>query len=293
MDDRLFDRIVVADWSAAATPRRGADSIWMATADSSGCVIANIPTRFEALDAIVAAGVAGQRTLLAVDFSLGFPAGTATALGLVGTPWSSMWGLIDAEIVDDHRNRNNRFDVAARLNAAFRAQDADGGEGGPFWGCPPARADERLTMTKPARVERWPAEFRTVETRLRARGKRPFSSWQLSGVGAVGSQSLMGIATLVALCRRLGGDLSVWPFTTGLAAPPEGARLTVAEVWPSLWPVDIPPGMVKDAAQVEATATRLRRMDALGELAAAFGPSVPDAAVDVVCGEEGWILGVQ
>jgi hypothetical protein len=37
-------------------------------------------------------------TLVGVDFSLGYPAGTATALGLTGTAWSAMWALLAEEI---------------------------------------------------------------------------------------------------------------------------------------------------------------------------------------------------
>jgi precorrin-8X/cobalt-precorrin-8 methylmutase len=291
VNHRLFDRIVVVDWSAASTPKRGADSIWIAEVGDVDCTLDNVPTRRQALDVMADASIAGRRTLLAVDFSLGYPAGTAAALGLDGTPWRSMWALLGVEIDDDDRNRNNRFDVAARLNGRFA--HSNGTRAGPFWGCPPTRADERLTMTKPARDERWPGEYRTVERRLRALGKRPFSSWQLSGVGAVGSQSLMGIAILAALCERLAGALAVWPFTTGLCVPDPAVPLVVAEVWPSLWPVDIPPGMVKDAAQVESTAARLRRMDESGQLAAAFSPSVPPAVSAAVCHEEGWTLGVR
>ena len=124
----------------------------------------------------------------------------------------------------------------------------------------------------------------------RDRGHHPFPAWQLHGAGSVGSQSLVGIAGLERLRWNLGARMSIWPFTTGLR-PPVGTDVVVAEVWPSLWPVEVPVGVIKDAAQVEATARRLAAMDCAGDLARCFAPPVAaDACVEVVA-EEGWVLG--
>ena len=135
------------------------------------------------------------RTLLGVDFSLGYPAGTAEALGLSGTPWRAVWTLLSALVVDADDNANNRFEVAADLNRRI------GGGPGPFWGCPPSRRSPTLTTTK-TRPDPL-AEWRIVEAELRRGGHRPFSGWQLLGVGSVGSQSLVGIPRLAALERSL------------------------------------------------------------------------------------------
>lgn len=293
MSPPLFDRIVVVDWSANAAPKTGADSIWIAVADDRGCALSNPTTRREALREMAAVSQPGERTLLGVDFSLGFPSGTAELAGLVGVPWTTIWGHLGAAIVDDEKNNNNRFDVAAQMNQSMAAKPLEADTpAGPFWGCPPSRANTSLTATKPHRPEGWPPEWRAVERQLRSEGHRPFSCWQLLGAGAVGSQSLVGIAALDRLRWNLGSRVSVWPFDTGLDVPPV-TDVVVAEVWPSFWDVTVPPGVVKDAAQVEATARRLRQLDADGELGALFRPTVNDAVRSAVVDEEGWVLGVS
>jgi hypothetical protein len=288
----LFERIVVVDWSASSAPTTGADSVWIAVADAGasagagGIELSNPSTRRIALAEIAAAVDSVGSTLIGVDFSLGFPRGAAEALGLVGRPWRAMWELLGSAVSDDERNRNNRFAVASSLNA-----EVANGAAGPFWGCPPAQRTDYLTSTKPARTAAWPPEWRHVEARLRAEGLRPFSAWQLLGAGAVGSQSLVGIAALERLRQNLGERLCVWPFDTGMAAPTD-TDVVVAEVWPSRWPVTVPSDMVKDAAQVQATAQRLVDMNSEGTLGALFAPLVESSQLDDVLREEGWVLGV-
>ena len=288
----LFDRVVVVDWSAASAPKRGRDSIWVATIDEDGRTIENPATRHACEDRLRALLRAGsqERTLLGVDFSLGFPAGTATALGLSGDPWRSMWDLLASEIADDGRNRNNRFRVAADLNRRV-------GDGpGPFWGRPRKQVFDSLGMTKPVA----PAlpEWRVVERVLRAAGRRPFSSWQLLGAGCVGSQTLVGIPVIERLRRANPGRVHVWPFTTGLVAPMVGpGDVVVAEVWPSLIDIEAEvaggdqPGPVRDAVQVEALALHLAGLDGRGELGADFAPGVDAEVAHAVVAEEGWVLG--
>ncbi len=121
---------------------------------------------------------------------------------------------------DDARNRNNRFGVASELNARMGAAP------GPFWGCPPRAASASLTTTKPPPGPL--AEWRTVESVLRERGHRPFSSWQLLGAGAVGSQSLLGIPMVMRLRERFGGRLAVWPFEPADRGDRGGRGLAVA-----------------------------------------------------------------
>jgi hypothetical protein len=68
-----------------------------------------------------------------------------------------------------------------------------------------------------------------------------------------------------------------------------------AEVYPSLVKTVVPPGEVKDQAQVRATAEHFARLDEAGKLGAAFGPSKTapaDLVVDAET-EEGWILGAS
>ena len=292
MSPPLFDRIVMVDWSASATPKIGPDSIWIAVVEGATCTLSNPSTRRSALTEIAALAQPGQRTLLGVDFSLGFPAGTAELAGLVGVPWAAMWDELAASIIDEANNANNRFHVAARLNRSMAAEVlSDDAHPGPFWGCPPSKVGASLAPTKPISTDGWPDQWRTVEHRLRSDGHHPFSCWQLLGAGAVGSQSLVGIAGLERLRWNLGSRIAVWPFDTGLAVP-ASADLVVAEVWPSLWEVSVPAGVVKDAAQVESTARRLGKLDAAGELEPLFRPHVASAVESIVVEEEGWVLGV-
>ncbi len=282
----MFDRFVVVDWSANSTPKRGRDSIWIAVSEGDDVSVSNPSTRGAAerfLSGLIGAG-STSRTLIGVDFSLGYPGGTADALGLPGCAWESMAGLLGESIVDDDRNVNNRFEVAAALNSRITAT------GAPFWGCPPSRAGDTLTVTKPASFAPL-GEWREVESLLREQGHRPFSSWQLLGAGAVGSQSLLGIPMLHRLTAEFADRVSVWPFTTGLRAPVvDRGAVVFAEVWPSLLALDVGDGLVRDEAQVVALTEWLTGLDASGRLAELFAPGAVDAAR--VEQEEGWVLGV-
>ena len=285
----MFDRYVVVDWSANSTPKLGRDSIWIGVHDRSGRVsTTNLATRRSA-EAFLVELLEADRTaatLVGVDFSLGYPGGTATALGLSGTPWSAMWTMLSQQITDDERNRNNRFAVAARINERLT------GSAAPFWGCPPSAAGKCLTTTKP-RSGASLSEFRAVEAALRNRGHRPFSSWQLLGAGAVGSQSLVGIPVLDRLRNRFADRFDVWPYTTGLASPPSTRGvIVVAEVWPSMLDVGDTGELVRDAAQVDTTARWLAAADAAGELQAMFSPAISAETATVAAAEEGWVLGV-
>lgn len=282
-----FDRIVVVDWSANSTPKTGRDSIWFAEHDGATGTIrtSNISTRSVAVDLLVASANTSGRCLIAVDFSLGFPAGTAGALGLAATPWRAMWDLLAAMIEDDERNANNRFEVATALNERISPGP------GPFWGCHPSKANDRLTSTK-VPCDPLP-EWRTVEIGLRAAGRRPFAVWQLLGAGAVGSQTLLGVAAMSRFVERVaasGRTVDVWPFTSGLEVPT--ADVVLAEIWPTLVSVpdvSVEPGAtrVRDELQVEAVARHL----AAADLATSFTPEVSDDARGVVVAEEGWVLG--
>jgi len=285
----LFDRHVVVDWSANSTPKRGVDSIWIGICEGSTVTSANHPTRAAAIGHLAALidDPGARRLLLGIDASLGYPRGTAAALGLEGVPWAETWRLLGERITDDDRNANNRFAVAAELNRQL------GSPPGPFWGCPPAAVDRALASTKPTAPGPLP-EWRHVEDRLRAAGHRPHSSWQLLGAGSVGSQSLLAISHLDALRRCSGDRLAVWPFTTGLIAPDVGpGEVVVAEVWPSLvMSTARADGRVRDEAQVEDTAMWLAALDRRGELAESFRPDVGVDQVGTVVAEEGWVLGV-
>ena len=286
----MFDRYLVVDWSANSTPKLGRDSIWIGVHDRTGRVsITNLATRRSAEAFLVELFEVDPTatTLVGVDFSLGYPSGTAAALGLSGAPWSAMWTMLSEQITDDERNGNNRFAVAARINERVT------GSAAPFWGCPPLAAGRYLTTTKPHSGE-FLGEFRMVEAALRNQGRRPFSSWQLLGAGAVGSQSLVGIPMLARMRIRFASRLDVWPYTTGFD-PPSAApgAIVVAEVWPSMLDVADTGELVRDAAQVDTTAQWLAAADESGELQAMFSPEVSAEVATAATAEEGWVLGVR
>jgi hypothetical protein len=239
-----------------------------------------------------------RRVLLGVDMPYGFPAGFARLAGLhdAGTAsWWRTWCHLAASIVDTPDNANNRFDVAAALNAAI------GPGPGPFWGTTsPRHVRDSLSRTKaPGFPHGSLAERRHAELDVTRRTRlHPFSVWQLAGAGSVGSQTLVGIPVLHALRRHpaLVERSVVWPFESGFTDEPTGGRpgaIVHAEIWPSsLGRPDPALHPVKDAGQVIALATRLAELDAAGELAPRFAPSIDPTIVDAVLDEEGWILDV-
>jgi precorrin-8X/cobalt-precorrin-8 methylmutase len=285
----MFDRYVVVDWSANSVPKLGRDSIWIAVRDRTGEVsVTNLATRrsAEAFLTHLFVDEPAAITLLGVDFSLGYPAGTSAALELSGVAWSSMWAMLADRITDNDHNTNNRFAVAAEMNQQLT------GSASPFWGCPPSVAGEYLTTTKPSATGNL-AAFRHTEEVLRSQGRRPFSSWQLLGAGAVGSQSLLGIAMLDRLRRQFVDRFDVWPFATGLRLPVlHSGGIVVAEVWPSMHALDTTDGDVRDAAQVTATARWLAATDAADGLDELFSPTMPAEHAAAAVAEEGWVLGV-
>lgn len=290
----LFDGYLMVDWSAAAMPRTGADSIWYALVErDKGLVdIDNPPTRAAALQAIRAIcrdyARSGRRLLAGFDFPNGYPHGTAARVGLDGIPWRALWDHLAAATEEGEKNANNRFAVAADLNRRM--------SGGPFpfWGCPAGAAGVTLGQkkTRDFRDDGVP-EFRLVERT--AKGAK--SCWQLLGAGSVGGQVLTGIPVQHALRSDpdFGDAVTVWPFETGLREPDiDGAwRIVIAEIYPSLFPVTVHGDAVKDAVQVETVARALADWDGDGTLSRHFaGPvTLTDGERWIIEREEGWILG--
>ncbi len=291
--NRLFDTYIMVDWSAAASPRTGRDSIWIAEkrAGSRLRPLANPSTRQDAeallQDRLADRLKAGDRVLVGFDFPFGYPAGTARRLGLDGPPWRALWSLLAAEIEDSPDNANNRFDVAAALNKRL--------SGGPFpfWGCPPRAAGPYLTQKR----DRRHGEDDIAERR-HADGAVPRAQpvWKLYTTGSVGSQVLTGLPVV----SRLRSDprwrqvSAVWPFETGLMSPSPEVHFAFAEIYPSVWCKSAPDGVIKDAAQVSAVVSELAALDRTGRLAELFkGPRHPSAAMArAITTEEAWILGV-
>ena len=278
-------------------PRRGRDSIWIggwSRGPDGGLVqIApvNPPTRAAAtglLAEILEPLLAEGRVLLGFDFPFGYPRGLADRLGLgaQGLLWRRVWTRLADTLVDGTDNANNRFALAAGLNAALSRGP------GPFWGCPPSKAGPYLTSKRPAAGPNALAERRTVEIRV----PRAQSVWKLLGVGCVGSQALTGIPRVWQLrCdARFAFRSAIWPFETGLGDDPR-ADLVLAEIYPSMVaPFDLAP-LPKDAGQVMAIARHVADADGDGRLPGWLaGP--PDLSPEdraAVVEEEGWVLGVS
>ncbi|GEM_PF-31725 len=294
----LFDLYVMVDWSAAATPKLGSDSIWVAALrrrrrGAETVLLENLATRRDAaavLRALFIGNLArGERVLAGFDFPLGYPAGLATRLGLAGVPWRAVWDEIARLLVDGPDNRNNRFAVGAELNRRLT------GDAYPFWSCPAGAAGPFLQPKHHRRhsADGFP-EHRLVDRRMRG----PQPGWKLAGTGSAGGQALTGIPVLRALRDdpALRGRIRVWPYETGLAAPCHGrhAHVVMAEIYPSLVPAPRRAGEVKDSAQVRHLATHFAELDASGELAAllAGDPALSPAERRQVEREEGWVLGV-
>ena len=290
---RSFDTVVVVDWSAASSPSRpgSADAIWYAAVRASGAEPPrHCSTRAEAMERLGALAegeaAAGRRLLMGFDFAMGYPEGAARAIAGTGEPLA-LWDWMAAELRDGRRNRNDRLELADRVNARLPGD-------GPYWGRPRRREDLRhLGEHRPKAPILSP--HRVVEERLRAAGGpggRPNSVWQMFYPGSVGGQSITGMAALAGLRRRLGPVVAVWPFE-----PTGEAAVVLAEVYPALIDRAVREAVggavargekpVRDAVQVALLAR------ALAAVQAAEGPARLFAAPDPAARWEGWILGAD
>lgn len=276
----MFDRVIVVDWSAANLPTsltNRANAVWIGCHDAEGGAEWHHRTRASAeaqlATLIDTARTEGLRVLIGFDFAMGYPAGFAARL--TGEPRAeAVWRWL-AEAIADVENRNNRFDVATRINALFP-------EGpGPFWSHPSGQSWPGLPVR---RVGIDYAALGLSEARAaEAAVPRAKSPWMLFNPGSVGSQSLLGLPMIHRLSQIAG--VSVWPF----AAP--DTPVVLAEVYPSLLagPVAIlanGEGLTADQAQVRLLSRALFRLAQADRLAPLF-EALPEAA------EEGWILGAH
>lgn len=281
MSGSLFDSYIVVDWSANGRPKTGKDSLWLACLRSGlPMVLENPPTRSRAMvliEALLREDIAqGRTTLAGFDFAFGYPAGLAQAMG-ADADWRQVWGWIAAHLTDGPDNANNRFDMAAGLNALFAAP-------GPFWGNGLARDIPGLPRRKP---QGWgdslPENLRLAD-RLAPAAQEV---WKLSGAGSVGGQSLTGIAALERLRHRI--NVTVWPFEQ--IQRPRPAAPVLAEVFPSLLPLVTALHPVRDAAQVIGLAQALAQWDAAGRLSAMLAAA--ERMPPQVCRCEAMILGLD
>jgi len=290
---RLFTAYVIVDWSAASKAGTGADLIQI------GVLKRDVRFRlaFESFAPATRAEAEqriglilddlkkkGERALLGFNFPFGFPRGLAAALKLTGEPWTAVWDYLDKMVKDKADNTNNRFGVAAEIN-----RRTTGGPF-PFWGCPPR---DTLTTLQPKRVhEHGPDDL--PEFRYADQAVKGASIWKLYYAGAVGGHAILGIPMLRRLKKARA--VTVWPFETGWKALGEadlqGAEALAVEVQLSLNPTPPLPGEAKELALVRGMAERIARLDEAGKLGAAFAApkGAPEAEVEAVQREEGWIL---
>ena len=297
---RLFSAYVIVDWSAAAKPSTGADSVWIGVAKRD----VRFRLTFESHNPATRADAEkllgsilddfkkrSERALVGFDFPLGFPRGFAKALNLAGEqPWRAVWDQLDKMVKDKADNTNNRFGVGSEINRRMT------GGPFPFWGCPPKDA---LTTLQPKRTrphgEGDLPEFRHADQAA----KGAASIWKLYYNGSVGGQAILGIPAVRRLKLARGEAVKAYPFETGFKALTEadldGVDVVVTEVYPSLYKAQPLPGEVKDQAQVRVTAEYFAKLDEAGKLGAIFGPSktADPAVVAAAETEEGWILGVE
>lgn len=269
-----FDTIVTVDWSGGVqkSARPCADAIWVSVKRGADHHPPQYFRSRQTVEPWLASLIdteltAGRRVFCGFDFAFGYPAGFGAALTGSQDPFA-IWSWFH-DRVEDTPKSNNRFELASDINRQL-------GGCGPFWGCPAGRATPFLPTKKSDRDTTPFAEKRAVEHRAAG----AFSVWQLSYVGAVGSQVIMGLPVLERLRRHFSGRIAVWPFE------PLDAPVAFVEVWPSLFADKITPRLgeypVKDAVQ----------MHVLTELIAYMTPHSLHATLAVPPTAEGWIFGV-
>jgi hypothetical protein len=282
-----FDQVVAVDWSARSVPSAAkpqADAIFICSgqAGDAGQRPEYFRTRHAARAAlerkIEHALERGQRMLLGIDISLGYPHGFAKALtGQAGA--LHIWEWLSQHIQDDASNGNNRFEIANQINRAL-------GQQGPFWGRPVGRALSHVPM-RLAQCDPNPfAVLRQCETLTT--GAQP--AWKLFTTGSVGSQVLLGLPHLWHLRQSFAPHVAIWP----LEAPEmiERASVVVVESYFRLVPenldlaADGSPYDIRDARQVKSF------VDYVSGLAPATLAEVFAAAPDTAqVKDEGWTFG--
>ena len=297
----LFHTHIVVDWSAQSSPspkKPSKDAIWWAVARSDGGTVPApryARTRHEALEGLAAFIAdeldAGRRVLAGFDFPFGYPAGVAKHLTGEASALA-LWNWLAARIDDKEDNGNNRYAVAAAINATYRDVV------GPCWGRPATWDYPTVPVKKSQRTcrEPHPPERRTAD--LRAKGAK--TVWQLAYAGSVGSQLLLGLPALKRLVAdpRIRGRAEVWPFETGLRVPDADVRAVIAEVYPSLLRNEVrarrEAGEILDRAQVHVNADAFARLDSGGGLAPLFegAPDLTPGERRLIEAEEAWILGL-
>ncbi len=298
----LFDAYIMVDWSAASKPTTGPNSIWIGILAKDARLkfqftAVNPDTRLKAVklieDLIAKLNRRGDRVLLGFDFSMGYPSGTAAALGLDTSSqpeWQAMQSFLASKLKEKPDNANARFAIAAGMNYKIS------GGAFPFWGAPARDQVKTLSAKKGDFENSLLPEYRLTEEHLRNTIKaKPKSVWQLAYTGSVGSQSLTGLPHIHGLLKNL-PKARFWPFQTGLAPQSEetleNVQTLIVEIYPSALEVKPAKGEIIDRAQVRTIAYHYCDMDKKSRLGALFGPpdSLDEGKIAQIEAEEGWIL---
>lgn len=269
-----FDTVAVIDWSGGndTGPRPRKDAIWMGvTRDGADDAPLYLRNRIEAETAIAALIQrelsSGRRLFIGFDFPFGFPVGFAETLTGKADPFA-VWHWL-AERIEDSPLVNNRFDLAAEINARFPGV-------GPFWFNGLKREIAGLPR-KDIRQDHGMPERRGAE--MGAPGA--FTCWQLGGAGAVGGQVLTGLPVLHRLRRRFLPHVAVWPFE------PLDRPVAFVEIWP---------GLINKAVKVAEAAGGIRdahQVRLLARAVAGLHPAELDVMLTADAPEEGWIMGLD
>jgi hypothetical protein len=313
----LFDAYLAIDWSArnGVSPARPAENaVWVGERLAPGLVDPTVicETHWRTRASCVAHlrgrllhhAKAARRVFIGFDFAYGYPAGFCAGLGLTDVlpSWRRVWNELSRLIVDDEKNRNNRFVVAAELNRRCGPPGP-----GPFWCC--RKGVESLTLKSRSPEEKYPykvregleiGELRQAE-RFLPKVPKVQPTWKLFGQGSVGSQTLVGIPKVAKLRDdpQLAQKSQVWPFETGFTPNPTPARgpfILHAEIWPGVVTlIRDPLCPIRDQLQVRTMVRWLSCLDAQNQLGQLFDSPVGiQPAVLAQCiEEEGWILGAK
>jgi len=197
----LFDAYLFIDWSAANKATRqepAAQAVWIGESVRLNRQNETYHrTRSDGIKDLTSRLLAHvnkkRRVLVGFDFPYGYPSGFRHALGLPLSPheWWEVWTELAVRVKDDTNNLNNRFGVAAELNAIIA-----NGRSGPFWGRPGGKQIANLEATSPVFPFNCSAGIslkprRMAEQKERLPGTQ--ETWKLYGAGSVGSQALVGI----------------------------------------------------------------------------------------------------
>ncbi len=283
----------MVDWSSLGRPspvRESKDAIWTACwINGKSYPPRYHRTRLAVFDYLTEKMKNEKRLLIGFDFPFGYPYDSYNEFGR--SDWKDLWKLISTNIKDDIdncKNKNNRFDVANKLNSLFAGE-------GPFWGHHFSPNNFLHLKQKPTLQDydnKLPSKFRHIEKILgNQHGINPSPVWGLFGQGSVGSQSLVGIPKVNKLHNE--SNCVVWPFEN----IDDENKHVIAEIYPSIWDIQGDHD-INDANQVYTVAKNIAYLDE-NKLLQKFLNAPFDYERDNKINEgdiikkEGWILGVD